>query len=187
MDTELISLPMDKPLYLFTSLRLGFRNWNTGDLEAFAQMNADPEVMRYFPSALTRDQSKKFMKRLQQHFEDHGYTYYAVDCMKTREWIGFIGLTYQTYEAPFTPATDVGWRLKKSAWNRGFATEGAQRCIQYAFAELGLEEMVAVCPVGNRASENVMQKIGMTHSGTFDHSLLVNYPNLQKCCWYTIN
>lgn len=172
--------------YLFTSQRLGFRPWKPNDLDQFAAMNTDPMVMEYFPKPLSRKESAEFLDRLFNHYAKHGYCYFAVEILESREWIGFTGLAYQTYEAAFTPATDIGWRLKRSVWGRGFATEAVKRCLQYAFEDLGLQKVISTCPKQNHRSELVMQKIGMKKAGEFDHPNLQEYPGLQKCVWYEI-
>ena len=172
--------------YLFTSERLGFRNWQDDDLEEFASMNADPEVMEHFPKELTKQESFDFIKRLQKHFEERGYNYFATEALETGEFIGFIGLAYQDYETAFTPAVDIGWRLKRSSWGKGYATEGAKRCLEFAFDDLKLDRVVSVCVLANENSENVMNKIGMVKKGTFNHPKLKEYPALEKCVWYEI-
>ena len=170
--------------YLFTSERLGFRNWKASDLEAFARMNAHPEVMRFFPNVLSHDASRKAMKGYQEHLHKRGYTYFAVEIRQTNEFTGFIGLKYQDFEAPYTPAVDIGWRLLPEYWGKGYATEGARRCLEYAFETLGIHRVVSHCPTVNRPSERVMQKIGMEKMGTFDHPLLADHPQLNPCVWY---
>ncbi|MEZ4843021.1 MAG: GNAT family N-acetyltransferase [Bacteroidia bacterium] len=172
--------------YLFTSERLGFRNWTMDDFGQFAQLNADPDVMRHFPKPLTNAESENFFKKLLEHFNTHGYNYFAVEILETVEWIGFIGLAYQEYAADFTPATDIGWRLKKSAWGNGFATEGAKKCLEYAFNHLKIDRIIATCTLQNHNSENVMHKIGMTKMGEFNHPRLADYPDIQRCVWYEI-
>ena len=172
--------------YIFTSERLGFRNWREEDIAPFAQMNKDTEVMRHFPKTLTTQESTELIDRLKKHYIEHGYTYYAVEVLTTGELIGFIGIAYQDYETPFTPATDIGWRLKTSAWGKGYATEGALKCLEFAFNELHLSHIVSVCTENNTSSENVMKKIGMTKKGIFKHSKLKDYPALEKCLWYEI-
>jgi len=172
--------------YLFTSPRLGFRNWKETDLDAFAEMNADPEVMRYFPTPLTPEESRSLLRQLQDHFRVRGYTYYATELLATGEFIGFIGLKYQEFKAPHTPATDIGWRIRNEFWGQGYATEGAKRCLQYAFAVLGLNRVVSHCPVVNTASEHVMRKIGMQKQGEFEHAALREHPQLNPCLWYEI-
>lgn len=95
-------------------------------------------------------------------------------------------MAYQNYEANFTPCTDIGWRLKCSAWGKGYATEGAKRCLQYAFNELKLERIISTCIIQNSPSENVMRKIGMKKMGLFKHPRLSEFPAIQECLWYEI-
>lgn len=173
-----------KESYIFTSERLGFRNWKLDDLDAFAELTADEEVMKHFPSIMSRDETKDLIVRFQKHFEKKNYTYYAVEIKSSGEFIGFIGLAYQEYEASFLPATDIGWRLKRSSWGNGYATEGAKKCLAHAFSNLGIETIVAVCTERNINSENVMKKIGMTKQGYFNHPKLKDYPEHERCMWY---
>ncbi len=171
---------------LFASSRLLFSVWKDSDLEWFAQMNADKEVMQFFPKTLTKQESADFLKRLQKHQDTNGYCYYKVVEKQASKPIGFIGLAYQTYDTHFTPATDIGWRLKKEFWGKGYATEGAQRCLDFAFQELDLNEVISTCIVQNKPSENVMQKMGMQKQGHFQHPRLVKHPEIQNCVWYKI-
>ena len=172
--------------YLFTSGRLGFRNWTVTDLASFIGLNADSRVMEYFPSTLEPSESKALMTRLQNQFSEKGYTYFAVEVKEFGKWIGFIGLSYQVYAAPFTPAVDIGWRLLPEAWGKGYASEGARRCLDYAFDTLSLDQVVSVCPRSNKNSERVMQRIGMQRKDAFKHPKLAGYPNLEHCVWYEI-
>ena len=176
-----------KKKYLFTSNNLGFRNWVATDLKEFAEMNADREVMRHFPKPLTAEESAELLLRLKEHFEKYGYCYFATEVLETGEFIGFIGLARQEYEADFTPAVDIGWRLKRSAWGKGYATEGAKRCLEWAFTELKLESLVSTCTIKNTRSEKVMKKIGMVKKGHFKHPKLKNYPQLEESIWYQID
>jgi RimJ/RimL family protein N-acetyltransferase len=178
---------MTKTPYLFQSKRLGFRNWKKTDLEEFARLNADPEVMEHFPERLTKSEVKELIVKLRDHFSLKGYTYYATERLETREFVGMIGLAYQEYKADFTPAVDIGWRLKRNIWGKGYATEGAKRCLKYAFRELGLQKIVSVCTVKNYKSENVMKKIGMTKKGVFNHPECTHYPKYRKHFWYEID
>ena len=173
-------------MYLFTSERLGFRNWQASDLDDFAQINADPEVMRYFPSVLSREETAAFITRLQGHYATHSLNYFAVEILKTRELAGFIGFAHQEYESPYTPAVDIGWRLKVSAWGKGYATEGAKRCLEYAFDVLQLDQIISVCVLQNEPSEQVMKKIGMQRLGTFKHPRLKATPQIEECVCYEI-
>lgn len=172
--------------HLFTSARLGFRTWSLDDVDHFAALNADPEVMKHFPAPLTREETIDFIHRLMAHQEKWGYCYFAVEVLESDEFIGFIGLARQEYESAFTPATDIGWRLKRAAWGKGYATEGAKRCLEWAFDELNEQQIISTCTLANTPSENVMRKIGMTKKGEFNHPKLVDYPEYERCLWYEI-
>jgi RimJ/RimL family protein N-acetyltransferase len=172
--------------YIFKSERLGFRNWINSDLKELAEINSDPEVMEHFPSTLNEKETEDLLQRLIKHYDEKGYTYYATEILKTGELIGFIGLAYQTYKTEFSPATDIGWRLKKSAWGKGYATEGAKRCLEYAFNELKINKIFSICTINNNKSENVMKKIGMIKKGEFNHPELIDYPEYEKNNWYEI-
>ncbi len=175
-----------KEPYIFQSERLGFRNWIQSDVLNMSTINADPKVMEFFPVIATHQQTEAFVKRMQEQFEQKGFCYFAVDRLDIGEFIGFIGISEQTYESNFTPCVDIGWRLAQKQWGKGYATEGAKRCLEYAFNELGLVKIMSVCPEVNKHSEVVMQKIGMRKVKTFDHPLLVSYEWLKSCVLYEI-
>ncbi len=172
--------------YLFTSERLGFRNWNTDDVEILSALNADAKVMEFFPAVQTREQTAAFIERMQQEFAEKGFCYFAADRLDTGELIGFIGIHEQTFEADFTPCIDIGWRLKRSEWNNGFATEGAKRVLEYAFTKLQIKKIYSFTPEINIPSENVMKKIGMKRMRTFDFPLFKNDDRLRSCVLYEI-
>lgn len=177
---------MKKNEYLFTSERLGFRRWNNEDLEVLAQLNADEAVMEYFPKTLNQKEAKELLEGLQNQFNKNGYTYYATEILATQELIGMIGLAFQEYHSTFTPAIDIGWRLKQGAWGKGYATEGAKRCLDHGFNELGIHKIISVCTIKNHKSENVMKKLGMTKKGTFNHPELTDHPELEQHVCYEI-
>ncbi len=170
--------------YIFTSARLGFRNWLATDLEEMVAINADKAVMEFFPRLATKEETANFIQRMQKQWTDKGFCYFAVDQLENNEFIGFIGLSEQTFEAHFTPCIDIGWRLRKTAWNQGFATEGAARCLEFAFYDLNLQKVVAVAPKINVRSEQVMKKIGMKKLGEFEHPLLGDCERLKDCVLY---
>ena len=172
--------------YIFQSPRLGFRNWSEDDIAPFAELNADPEVMTYFPRPLTLDESRNSVQRFQKYYTDYGYTFYAVDRLDTAEFIGFIGMMYQTFESFFTPCVEIGWRLKCSVWGKGFATEGAKACLNYGFDTLGFSEIYSITAIPNLRSEKVMQRIGMERIGEFDHPGLENGHPLERHVIYRI-
>lgn len=172
--------------YLFKSDRLGFRNWLESDLEKLAVINADKEVMEFFPSTRTLPETKTFIERMRNQYRDKGYCYFSVDNLEDDTFIGFIGLSEQNFAADFTPCTDIGWRLAKTAWNKGYATEGAKRCLEYGFEALHLDKIYSIAPVANIKSQQVMKKIGMRQVKTFDHPQLLDNARLRKCVLYVI-
>ena len=171
--------------YLFTSPRLGFRRWQTTDLDAFTAINSDPEVMRFFQKPLLKEDTLAMMERMERLFEEKGFCYFAVEHLADQSLIGAIGLGWKTFEADFTPTVDLGYRIGKSWWNQGFSTEGAAACLDYA-RQIQIPELVAMASIGNLASIEVMKKIGMQYWKDFDHSELQEYPEIQRCSLYHI-
>ena len=170
--------------YLFTSERLGFRNWNLSDLDKMQEINSDEKVMEFFPGIPTKEQTADFVERMKKQFEDKGFCYFAVDKLENNKFIGFIGLSEQTYNADFTPCVDIGWRIKSSEWNKGFASEGAKKCLEYALNELSLENIYSIAPKINIKSEHIMKKIGLKKQYEFEHPLLTNNDRLKTCVLY---
>lgn len=151
-----------------TTERLLLRAWWDADREPFAALNADPEVMRYFPGPLTRDQSDAMVDRLAAGFADRGYGLWAVEVRATGEFIGFVGLTPAPDEIPAAPATEIGWRLARAHWGQGFASEAARAVRDHAFGPLGFTDLVSFTTVTNAPSRRVMAKLGMTHDPAED-------------------
>jgi RimJ/RimL family protein N-acetyltransferase len=159
--------------------RLLLRRWRAEDRDPFAELNADPEVMQYFRGTLDRQASDAFADRIEAGFDKLGYGLWAVEIIATGEFIGFTGLVLQTFEAHFTPAVEVGWRLARSAWGHGHATEGARAALEFGFGTGGLDEIVSMTTVTNRRSQAVMERIGMTRQAEddFEHpSLPAGHP-----------
>ena len=151
--------------------RLWLRQWRDDDWPPLAALNADPEVMRYFPSTLDEQESNAFAYRQAALLEVRGWGLWAVEVVGTCEFVGFVGLNQPTWQAAFTPCTEVGWRLARSAWGKGYATEAAQAALAVAFGPLGLEEVVSFTTVENARSRAVMERLGMTRDPAedFDH------------------
>lgn len=151
--------------------RLWLRRWRPGDRAPFAALNADAEVMRHFPAPLLRDESNAFADRIGLSLERDGWGLWALEVQATREFIGFTGLARATFEARFTPAVEIGWRLARAAWGHGYATEAARAAAGFGFEQLGCEELVSFTAVSNARSRAVMQRLGMTHdpADDFDH------------------
>jgi ribosomal-protein-alanine N-acetyltransferase len=154
--------------------RLPLRRWRPADKEPFARLNADPVVMEHFPSSLDREQSDAFADRIDAAFEARGYGLWAVEIPREAEFIGFVGLALHDFPAHFAPAVEIGWRLARDYWGKGFATEAARAAIADGFDRVGLSEIVSFTAMVNLRSVAVMQRLGMTHdpSDDFDHPRL---------------
>jgi len=156
--------------------RLYLREWRSGDLPAFAALNADPEVMKYFPKALTRHESDALVARIEQHFGEHGFGLWAVTLASDATFIGCVGLMKPSFDAHFTPCVEVGWRIAHAHWNEGYATEAASAAIKFAFTDFKLDSLVSFTVEANLASRRVMQKLGMHHSPADDF----NHPRISQ-------
>lgn len=148
-------------------------------------MNADPAVMEHFPALMTRAQSDALVDRIEAGFARHGFGPWALEADGT--FIGFTGLLMQTFEAHFTPAVEVGWRLAPSAWGHGYATEAARAALAYGFDQAGLDEIVSMAATTNVRSHAVMRRIGMTRdpADDFDHPSVTD-PRLRRHHLYRI-
>lgn len=132
--------------------------------------------MHHFPGTLSRAESDGFARRIEREFEERGYGLWAVEEPGITEFAGFVGLHHHSFPAHFTPCVEVGWRLAKHCWGRGYATEGGRAALRFGFDELGLDEIVSMTTVGNARSRAVMERLGMTRdpADDFDH------PNLPE-------
>jgi RimJ/RimL family protein N-acetyltransferase len=154
--------------------RLLLRAWRASDREPFAAMNADPRVMEHFPEIYSRERSDAFVDRIAARWEELGYGLWAVERLDLGRFIGYVGLWPATFDAPFTPAIEVGWRLAAEHWRNGFATEGARASLRYGFDSLGLEEIVSFTAMTNVRSWRVMERLGMQRDpdGAFNHPMV---------------
>ena len=162
--------------------RLLLRRWTDADRGPFAALNADPVVMEHFPAPLTRAESDAFADRVEAGFAERGWGLWAVEAPEG--FVGFTGLSVPAFEADFLPAVEVGWRLARSAWGRGYATEAASAALRYAFTDLGLESVVGFTATTNTRSERVMQRVGMRRLGEFDHPALPEGSRLRRHVLY---
>jgi RimJ/RimL family protein N-acetyltransferase len=147
--------------------RLLLRRWRSEDLEPFGALNADPAVMRHFPAPLSREQSDAVVARIETSFVEHGFGWWAVEA--EGGLVGVTGLSVPAFDAAFLPAVELGWRFARAAWGRGYATEAATAALEAAFGPLGLSEVVSFTAATNTRSVRVMQRVGMSVVGGFDH------------------
>jgi len=167
--------------------RLRLRPWRAEDLAAFARLNADPAVMEHFPALLDRAESDALAARIRRGLEERGFGLWAVEA-EGLPFAGFVGLSVPGFEAPFTPCVEVGWRLAREAWGRGYATEAARAALRFGFETLGLAEIVSFTVPQNRRSRRVMEKLGMDHdpADDFDHPALRDDPRMCRHVLYRL-
>ena len=162
--------------------RLYLRQWQPSDFGIFAEMNADPEVMRYFPKLLSATVSDIIANKCQQLIKDNGWGFWAVSVKdglgKADTFIGFVGLNQTYADMAFAPCVEIAWRLHKDYWGQGYATEAAKAALKFAFEKLNLTEVVAFTAVINKPSQLVMKRIGMinTQDNFYHPALEPNHP-----------
>ncbi len=168
--------------------RLVLRGWRPPDRDAYAEMNADPRVMEHFPGTMTRAESDAHADRIEEHFAQHGFGLWAVEAPGEVAFAGFVGLAVPRFDAHFTPAVEVGWRLAAEWWGRGYATEAAREAVRFGFTEAGLAEIVSFTAPANEPSRAVMRRIGMTHdpADDFDHPALPPGHRLRRHVLYRL-
>lgn len=169
-----------------TTERLILRQWKPEDFDAFYQMNADEKVMEFFPSTLSLEESNTLAERIQRELQEKKYGLWAVEVKDRAPFIGFVGLHYQDFEAPFTPCIEIGWRLASDHWGKGYAFEAASKVARYALEELKLEEIVSFTAEINLRSKKLMEKLGMTQSGSFEHPKLPEGHRLRSHVLYRL-
>ena len=174
--------------YAIKTERLILRPWLEEDLEPFAELNADPRVMEYFPSVKSFEETAEEFGLIRGGFDSFGWGFWAASLIEGDKFIGFIGLKNVGFQAHFTPAVEIGWRLAYEYWGKGYATEGAKASLKYGFETLNLDEIVSFTPTQNKKSANVMKKIGMTHNpeDDFDHPRLAEGHALRRHVLYRL-
>ncbi|MCA9661079.1 MAG: GNAT family N-acetyltransferase [Myxococcales bacterium] len=161
---------------MLETARLRLRPWSDDDLAPFAAMSADPEVMEHMPARLSRAQSDDLAAKIRGHMRERGFGLWAVELLRPAPapFVGFVGLSVPHFDAPFTPCVEIGWRLARAHWGRGYATEGARAALAYGFGALALAEIVSFTTPRNLRSIAVMERLGMVRDPAedFDHPRL---------------
>jgi RimJ/RimL family protein N-acetyltransferase len=166
--------------------RLLLRQWRRSDRAPFAELNGDARVMEHFPSRLTREQSDAMADRCEALIRKRGWGLWAVELKTSGSFIGFVGLHIPSAELPFSPCTEVSWRLAFDHWGHGYATEAARAALGVAFEVLGLEEIVSFTAVENFRSRAVMERLEMEESGVFAHPSVPVGSRLREHCLYRV-
>ncbi len=168
--------------------RLILRQWQDSDVEPFAALNADPDVMKFFPKLMALEETTAMVERIKARYDSDTFCFWAAEEKETCNFIGFIGLGRPTFEAYFIPCVEIGWRLAKAYWGKGYAPEGAKEVLRDGFERTNLEEIVALTAVLNSKSIRVMEKISM-HRDTVDdflHPVLEDGHHLKPHVLYRI-
>ncbi|MER8837103.1 GNAT family N-acetyltransferase [Mesorhizobium sp. M0909] len=168
--------------------RLLLRQWKDEDVEPLARMNDDLRVVRYIAKLTDRSAIHAWINEQREHFKKHGYGLWALERLDVAEFIGFCGVVNVSYQAHFTPAVEIAWRLDPASWGRGYATESASAALSFGFERLGLSEVVANAAVENLASRGVMERLRMSHDpqDDFDHPLKAEGDPLLRQVLYRI-
>jgi RimJ/RimL family protein N-acetyltransferase len=169
--------------------RLILRRWREADRAPFAALNADPVVMEHFRAPLRREESDALADRITADIDERGWGLWAVEIPGTAAFAGFIGLNPATFDAPFTPAVEVGWRMARDHWGSGYATEGATAALSFGFDALALEEIVSFTTHGNARSRRVMERLGMRRdpADDFDNPNVPSGDPLRPHVLYRLN
>jgi RimJ/RimL family protein N-acetyltransferase len=149
--------------------RLLMRRWRDSDRAPFAAMNADAEVMRYFPAAMKTADSDAFVDRIESRFDTQGFGLWALQLVETGEFLGYTGFNPMPDGVPGAGGMEIGWRLMRTAWGQGYATEAATAAVDIAFNGAGLPELWSMTAVLNKPSQAVMRRIGMRLHDHFEH------------------
>ncbi|MBW4470636.1 MAG: GNAT family N-acetyltransferase [Stenomitos rutilans HA7619-LM2] len=169
----------------FNTERLHLRQWCADDREPFAQLNADPRVMEFFPNLLDQAASDALLDRIETKIRDQGWGWWAVEITATREFIGFVGLNIPAPDLPCSPCVEVGWRLAFPYWGKGYATEAAREALRIGFEVLQFEEIVSFTAIPNRRSQAVMERLNMRKMPeTFLHPRIsIGHPLAEHCLY----
>ena len=171
----------------FQTPRLSLRRWRDADREPFAALNADPQVMQYFPAPVGREASDTSIDTWQSQFDAQGWSNWAAELRDSNEFIGYIGLTVPRRVLPFSPCVEIGWRLARAHWGQGLATEAARGALRIGFERLGLAEIVSFTALQNQRSRAVMERIGMHNADQdFEHPGVPLGHALRLHCLYRV-
>jgi len=168
--------------------RLILRQWKDADLPKFSALNCDAQVMEFFPSILSEQESNRMAAKIQQLINKQGWGFWAVEEKTSEEFIGFVGLHKVRTNLPFYPNVEIGWRLAKPFWQKGYATEAAIAAMNYAFETLELKQVISFTAVTNLRSQAVMKKLGMVDvKKNFQHPEIETGNSLREHVLYQIS
>ena len=167
--------------------RLIMRQWLPSDYSLFSVINADPAVMKYYPNIFTEQKSNEFAKKCETLISNNGWGFWAVELKNSSEFIGFVGLHNPEAKLPFSPCTEIGWRISNLYWGHGYATEAGNAALKFAFEQLKLDEVISFASLKNKKSIRVMEKLNMVNTfSNFNHPSIPKGHDLQEHVLYKI-
>lgn len=177
---------MKKTLELKTE-RLLLRQWKEEDYKPFAKLNADPDVMEYYPSTLSETKSNAMADWIKTLIKENSWGFWATELIETKQFIGFVGLNNPAYDLPVTPCIEIGWRLAKEYWGKGYATEAGRAVLTFTFEGLGLKDVYSFTSIDNQKSVAVMERLGLKNmNNNFEHPILPEGDPLSEHVLYKI-
>ena len=168
--------------------RLLLRQWRSEDYTAFSKMNEEPDVMEFYPATLTQKESDAMADKIKNLIEKNGWGFWAVELIDESQFIGFVGLYEPAYILPVTPCVEIGWRLDKNYWGKGYATEAAMAALNFGFSELDLKEIFSFTSINNFKSRAVMERLNMYNTNqNFEHPIIPENNPLREHVLYKID
>lgn len=144
--------------------RLKLRQWTESNYPLFSEMSSDLMVMEYYPSTMSETESNEMANKIQSLISERGWGFWAVEEKNKKKFIGFVGLHEPIQELPFSPCVEIGWRLSKEYWGRGYAAEAAKESLKFAFGSLNLSKVYSFTSVNNERSRTVMERLNMVNT-----------------------
>jgi len=168
--------------------RLLMRQWRDEDLFDFWLLNSDPEVMQYLPVIPSEEDSNVLANKIINLLEENGWGFWAVETISDNSFIGFVGLNKPKYELPVNPCIEVGWRLARNYWGKGYATEAGKASLEFAFNNLNVNEIYSFTSVANKRSEAVMGRLNMVNTNSnFNHPTIPDNSPYKEHVLYKID
>ncbi|MEU0114588.1 GNAT family N-acetyltransferase [Streptomyces bobili] len=151
--------------------RLILRRWHDDDLVPMAEINADPDVMRWVDdgSVLDLDGTAEAIEQWEEEWDEEGFGLFAVELLASGELAGFTGLSVPGHLPEVASEVAISWRFGSPFWGQGYASEAAQATLEFALQDRGLDRVISICRVGDEASENVIRKLGMVPERVITH------------------